>query len=204
MEALKIYAREVNSWPCQPFGSERGSLSSVVLGEGAGSALLLSGEEQIKPGDLALLGVGWAVEPIPSATGISSDGDAFKAAMSMAQLEARGYGVSKVDAVIAHAPGTQKGDAAELAAIYSVFGADTGVLSTKHLTGHTYGASGMVSLSLASALLGGVEIRGFPYPSVIASSCAGIPDAVAINTAGFGGNAISIIVGKRPNRLVYP
>jgi 3-oxoacyl-(acyl-carrier-protein) synthase len=204
MEALKIYAREVQSWPCQPFGSERVSLSSVVLGEGAGSALLLSGDEQSRAEDLVLLGVGWAVEPIPSATGISTDGLAFKAAMSMALREARAHGVSKVDAVIAHAPGTQKGDAAELAAISSVFGADTGVLSTKHLTGHTYGASGMVSLSLASALLNGVEIRGFPYPCVASCASRGNPGAVAINTAGFGGNAISIIVGKGPNGLVGP
>jgi 3-oxoacyl-(acyl-carrier-protein) synthase len=204
MEALKIYAREITSWPCQPFGSERGSSSSVALGEAAGAALLMPGGIEPSADDLLVLGVGWAIERTPSATGISSDGDAFRAAMSMALAEMRLSTSLQVGAVIAHAPGTLKGDAAELSAIRGVFGDDVSVVSTKHLTGHSYGASGMVSLALADALLSGIDWPGFPYPSAVGGAIGKTPPAVAINTAGFGGNAITIIVAKRPSVPVCP
>jgi 3-oxoacyl-(acyl-carrier-protein) synthase len=165
----------------------------------------MRGDTEALADDLVLLGIGWAVEPIPSATGVSSDGNAFKAAMAMALAQMQQYGCSGVDCVVAHAPGTLKGDAAELAAIYSVFGSDVDVLSTKHLTGHTYGASGMVSLQLASSLLTEqAEWGGFPYLSCIKQPSLRPPKTVAINTAGFGGNSISIIVANRPNKAVHP
>jgi 3-oxoacyl-[acyl-carrier-protein] synthase II len=194
LRALKIYSHAGSSaWPCKPLAAgEKGPVSNtVVLGEGAGTAVLHFHDGVSRPGDLELCGVGWQMEAIPSATGVSADGAAFEGAMRRAT-----GGLPGVDAVIAHAPGSVRGDEAELAAIGRVFGGNVPVLSTKHVTGHTYGASGMVSLQLAAYLLGGGQWPGFPYPVRVPAvqSGAGVPRRILINTAGFGGNVISVVV----------
>jgi 3-oxoacyl-[acyl-carrier-protein] synthase II len=193
LEALRIYTTNEGDWPCRPFASAQCVGNSVTLGEGAGTALLIPATQPVQEGDLDLLGLGWAMEEVPSATGISSDGVAFQRAMQMAASALAG---SPVDAVIAHAPGSLKGDQAELRAIRATFG-DVPVISTKHLTGHTYGASGMVSLGLAQALLGHAHWPGLPYPNLV-EQVEGQPGprVIAINTAGFGGNAITAIVAR--------
>jgi 3-oxoacyl-[acyl-carrier-protein] synthase II len=193
LEALRIYTTQEEGWPCRPLAERHDeSISSLTLGEAAGTALLLSDDCSPMEGDLALLGVGWAVEAIPSATGISADGQGFKGAMKMALAALEGRGV---DAVIAHAPGTPAGDLAELRAIEDVFG-EILVCTSKHLTGHTYGASGMVSLELARLLLSGTAWPGLPYTALAGARrrSQGV-QTIAINTAGFGGNAITLIVG---------
>jgi 3-oxoacyl-[acyl-carrier-protein] synthase II len=194
LRALKIYSQAGSSaWPCKPLaaGEIAPLANTVVLGEGAGSAVLHFYDGISRPGDLELCGVGWQMEAIPSATGVSADGAAFEGAMRRATR-----GASGIDAVIAHAPGSVRGDEAELAAIARVFGGDIPVLSTKHVTGHTYGASGMVSLQLAAYLLGGGQWPGFPYPVRVPTlqAGAGVPRRILINTAGFGGNVISVVV----------
>jgi 3-oxoacyl-(acyl-carrier-protein) synthase len=166
-------------------------MNTVVLGEAAGTALLVQDSVPRVPGDLELLGLGWAVEKIPSATGISDDGQAFEAAMRMAL--SRLPKDSVVDGVILHAPGTVRGDRAEQEAVRRIFG-DVETYSTKHRTGHTYGASGMVSLDLAQNLLTGTVWRGVEYPSSLSSLGGRPPRTIAINTAGFGGNAVTVIV----------
>lgn len=196
-EALRIYSTGEGPWPCSPLSTTREDSNSVAIGEGAGVALLIPDDGTPHAGDLRVLGVGWALEGIPSATGVSVDGLAFERAMSMAVAQLDPLGDRHVDAVIAHAPGSRKGDQAEYAAIQRVFPQAT-ICSTKHLTGHTYGASGMLSLELARHLLYGGEWPGLPYPSVSHphNSAFGSISTVAINTAGFGGNAITLIVGQ--------
>lgn len=195
LKALRIYTGDgAAPWPCRPLvAPERGELSNtVMLGEGAGTAVVHFSDGTVRDGDLDLLGVGWQMEAIPSATGVSADGAAFEGAMRRAN-----GGLGTVDAVIAHAPGSMRGDDAEISAIKRVFGDSTPVLSTKHVTGHTYGASGMVSLQLASYLLRGGGWPGFPYPVrvPVADSGRGQYRRILINTAGFGGNVISVVVG---------
>jgi 3-oxoacyl-(acyl-carrier-protein) synthase len=155
----------------------------------------VSDNSHLHPEDLELSGLGWAVESIPTPTGISHDAAAFERSMRMAiqMVAARGI---RIGAVVAHAPGTARGDTAELAAIRRVLG-EVPVLSTKHLTGHSYGASGMLSLSLADALLSGVQWEGFPYTKERSGSYR-VPhgSGIMINSAGFGGNAISLIVNR--------
>lgn len=211
LDALRIYARGDDPWPCRPLWGalEQDSATPgnrVVLGEGAGTALLVSESSDYSTGsgDLELFGVGWGLEEIPTPTGISSDGSAFERAMRMAIGGAADRDVEIVS-VIMHAPGSKRGDSAELQALRRVLG-DVAVYSTKHITGHTYGASGMVSLGLAYAILSGVELPELPYLLNAKTSrgarvgCADISlgirkKGVLINTAGFGGNAISVLVG---------
>lgn len=194
LEALRIYTSATDSWPCRPCAAGEDVRSSVALGEGAGTAILQFCDGVAVRGDLEVLGLGWSMEEIPSATGISADGAAFEQSMRMAAGQLR-PGV-QVDCVVAHAPGTRRGDEAELQAISRVLGG-VGVVSTKHLTGHTYAASGMLSLALAQALLSGESWKGLPYPAQIPAIWRGLPRAIAINTAGFGGNSITLIVGLR-------
>lgn len=213
LEALRIYGSLTdaelsiaNSWPCRPMDFIRGE-NSVVLGEGAGTALLIKSEDESDrmPGDLEVLGVGWALEAIPSPTGISLDGAAFEQAISMA-LKAAGIKPApqtdlglKIGAAVLHAPGSRIGDEAEFGAVRRLLG-DIMLCSTKHLTGHAYGASGMLSLGLAAGLLNGLKWRGFPYapqelmPSSLDRCQLAPGSAVLINSAGFGGNAIALIV----------
>jgi 3-oxoacyl-(acyl-carrier-protein) synthase len=111
-------------------------------------------------------------------------------------LKAIPTGIS-VDGVILHAPGTVRGDRAEQAAVKRVLG-DVDMFTTKHRSGHTYGASGMVSLALAQELLTGTVWRGVGYESTLAPLGTRSPKAFAINTAGFGGNAVTVVVSA-PN-----
>lgn len=195
LEALRIYSDGSQRWPCRPCGSVSVAANTVALGEGAGTALVMADDGADVEGDLALLGLGWAIEETPTATGLSANGRAFERSMRMA-LESLPSGVS-VDTVVAHAPGSIKGDEAELSAITRTLPAEVRVVSTKHLTGHTYGASGMVSLALAQALIEGAPWTGFPYESAIQRDRGGSSQVVLINTAGFGGNSVSVIVGPR-------
>ncbi len=191
LAALRIYSNGAGELPCTPCIQGDTTANSVVLGEGAGAALLVPSGGMRREGDLALLGIGWALESIPSATGISPDGVGFEQSMQMA-VSTLPPGVS-IDAVVVHAPGTNKGDEAELRAIRRTLG-DVPLCSTKHLTGHTYGASGMVSLGMAQWLLAGNSWSGFPYPSKGGPAGISSARAVLVNTAGFGGNAISVVV----------
>ena len=109
----------------------------------------------------------------------------MKMAMKMAKL-------NKVDVVIAHAPGTKLGDTSELQAIENVCG-KIPVFSTKHATGHTYGASAGLSLIAAKMCLEKQSLPKIPYLDL--PNLKKI-DTVMVNAIGFGANAISIILSK--------
>jgi 3-oxoacyl-(acyl-carrier-protein) synthase len=195
LAALRIYASSEHPWPCRPLDFTGGA-NSGVLGEGAGSAVLqrVRSDSELMTGDLELLGVGWGLEGLQSPTSISEDGLAIEFAMRRA-LAAAGGSV-KVGAVVLHAPGSRRGDQAESGAVKRVCG-DALLCSAKHLTGHTYGASGMLGLGLAEGLLQGVEWTGFPYlQQQVGKVKLGPGEAVMVNTAGFGGNAVSVLVGR--------
>jgi 3-oxoacyl-[acyl-carrier-protein] synthase II len=194
LEALRLYAEPGVEWPCRPLGVADEGFSGVVLGEGAGTALLVRESSTIMPQDLELIGLGWSLEGVPSATGVSPDGGAFEQSMRMAIQSLRPD--EEVDTVVAHAPGSIKGDRAELAAVRRVLGG-VPITSTKHLSGHTYGASGMISLALAQALIEGIPWRGFPYLTLMEPTAPDRAKVVLINTAGFGGNAVTVIVSSR-------
>ncbi len=191
LDALRIYSTLKGAEPCRPCASDPEESSCVVLGEAAGTAIVAQDVEPQGPGDLEILGLGWSMESIPSATGISDDGAGFESAMRMAL--SRVPSNTQIDGVIVHAPGTIRGDRAEQSAVKRVFG-DVPLFTTKHRSGHTYGASGMVSLQLAQDLLNGSVWRGVEYVSSLAPFGTRCSRALAINTAGFGGNAVCAIV----------
>ena len=104
--------------------------------------------------------------------------------------------LTSVDSIIMHAPGTVKGDESEYKAIKTVFGKEIPhLISTKYTSGHTFGASGALSMELAILMLQHNKLINFPYESL----AVGMPKEVKnimINATGFGGNAVSIILSK--------
>ena len=69
------------------------------------------------------------------------------------------------------------------------------LISTKHQTGHTLGASGALSLDLAIEMIIREESISFPYPTEMNQKKIA-PKTILINAVGFGGNAVSIIIQK--------
>jgi 3-oxoacyl-(acyl-carrier-protein) synthase len=192
LRALRIYssAETGATWPCQPLLAK--TRNTLVLGEGAACFAL---ERRPAHPPLAwIAGLGFAQEAIDSPTGIDPAGSGFYAAME----QALGDSAAPPDLIIAHAPGTRQGDAAELAAISRLFGAGhPPVVSTKYCQGHTFGASGGLSLELALLYLNG-ELSA-PLPLTAGQWGGGAIRRVLVNSAGFGGNCVSILLGDKNN-----
>lgn len=161
----------------------------MVLGEGAAVVCL---EENPKVTPLAYIkGIGYATEILKHNISISKEADCFQDSMNMALKDTD---KSEVDVIVMHAPGTIKGDLTELKAINKVFKDKVPALTTnKWKIGHTFGASGVLSLELAILMLKHQKFIKVPYieydktPKNIKN--------VMINAVGFGGNAVSILVG---------
>jgi 3-oxoacyl-(acyl-carrier-protein) synthase len=103
--------------------------------------------------------------------------------------------INEIDVIVMHAPGTIKGDQSEVNAIQKVFGEKTPFLTTnKWKIGHTFGASGMLSLELGLLMIQHQQVIEVPFaakqihPKKIKH--------ILINAVGFGGNAVSILMTK--------
>ncbi len=188
MKAIKIYSQEKDAFPCKAMNLTK-TKNTMVLGEGAGMACLELGE---KENALAYIsGIGYATEKIQHHTSISADAKCFQKSMKMA-LESCN---EKIDLIITHSPGTIKGDQSELNAIKKVFGENIPMLTNnKWKIGHTFGASGILSLELALIILKTQQYIPTPFEQY------GAPTSkfknILINSVGFGGNAVSIILSK--------
>ena len=196
MQALKIYSKVTSSttispqnYPCKALDLTKNQ-NTMVLGEGASIVCLESGK---KNNALAYIkGIGYATEILEHNISISSDAQCFQRSMKMALGE---ISPETIDVVVMHAPGTIKGDLSEYRAIEAVFKNNTpAVTSNKWKIGHTFGASGTLSLELAILMLQHQQFIGIPYlenqkyPKEIKN--------ILVNAVGFGGNAVSILVSK--------
>lgn len=187
LRAMRLLATD---GPSQPMGvASRG----MRLGEGAAFCCLrLQGRGAAFP---RILGIGLAQERPGSLSGISEEGEAFFQAMLSAIEEAG----QLPDLIIPHAPGTHRGDKAEQKAIRRLFeGATPPIYTTKWLSGHTLGASGSLSLDAALRLLHGLPCLPIPYELKSPFRAWDVqqrPQRVLLNASGFGGNAVSVLVG---------
>lgn len=190
MQALKLYSKETELPVCESMRFDK-KRNTMILGEAAAIAVL---ERNPSDRSLALvLGYGFASEKLEHNSSISENATCFQESMKMALQKAA---LETVDVIIMHAPGTVKGDLAEKNAIDAVFESDSPLLtSNKWLVGHTFGASGMMSLELAVLMLQHNKFIENPYFSNATDASAPIK-TVMINAVGFGGNAVSIVVGK--------
>lgn len=192
LKALGILARAGDPKPaCRPLA--RPVQNGLVLAEGACIIALecLEPEQAAASGALAeVSAIGSAVDRAPSATGVSETGEGIVHAMSRA-LSVHDGGV---DAVVVHAPGTVRGDQAELAAVRQLFGRDFAALcSAKWQMGHTLGASGAFGVDLALCLLDGVRPKAPPYDTDLGPPRERV-NSVMVNAAGFGGSWSSVIL----------
>ncbi len=186
MQALKVYSSSTREYPCLAMDMDK-KQNTMVLGEGASLACLESG---VSEKTLAIIdGVGYATEPLTHNVSISTDALCFQRSMQMAIGEGD---TKEVDVIVMHAPGTVKGDRAEFNAIRRLFGKNVPALTcNKWKIGHTFGASGMLSIELAILMLQHNEFIGIPY---LGNENPGQIKKVLVNAVGFGGNAVSILL----------
>ena len=200
MKALKIYAnsnvilsavegKQDRAFPCQALNLNK-KINSMVLGEGASMACLERGSPE---NSLAVIeGVGYATEPLDHNVSISADAICFQRSMKMALGK---LSPDEVDVIVMHAPGTIKGDMTEFNAIKKVFQNKIPFLTTnKWKVGHTFGASGMLSIELALLMLQKQEAVKVPYVNYEA-----VPKSlnrIMVNAVGFGGNAVSVLLSR--------
>ena len=193
----------------RPFDRDR---DGFVLGEGAGVLILERRRHAVARGAHIwgkVLGTGATCDAghivAPEPTG------KWNAEAMLRALRAACLKPSDITFVSAHATGTSNGDLAESRALAETFGEalpDVRVTALKSCIGHLIGASGAVSSALAVAALH----EGFVPPTrnlenldpeidlnIVRGSAERIKDGPAsalINSAGFGGHNVAIVVTR--------
>ena len=187
MQAMKIYAKENQQYPCRAFDLEK-KQNTMILGEGAAICCIEIGK---KENALAFIeGIGYATELLEHNTSISTEATCFQKSMQMALQETN---LSEVDVIVLHAPGTIKGDLSEYKAIQKVFGNNLPLLTTnKWKIGHTLGASGMLNIEMALMILQHQKFIRLPF--VATQSEKKKIQKILVNAVGFGGNAVSVLL----------
>ena len=198
MKALKIYTQNNNAeFPSRTLDLNK-QTNQLFLGEGAAIFCL---EKGVQPNTKALItGIGYATEPLKHNISISANADCFQTSMNMAMASVK---AAEIDAIVMHAPGTIKGDSSEYNAIKAVFKENIPALtSNKWKIGHSFGASGALSLEMAILMLQHQKFITVPFISAEAK-----PEnlkKILVNAVGFGGNAVSILVELPDPRLLDP
>ncbi|AEW87364.2 3-oxoacyl-(acyl-carrier-protein) synthase [Flavobacterium columnare ATCC 49512] len=187
MNALKIYAKENQEYPCRALDLKK-TKNTMVLGEGA-SSICLDASETVDA--LAYIeGVGFATDELQHNISISEEALCFQKSMQMALGSTS---LDAVDVIVMHAPGTIKGDSSEYKAIQKIFKSKLPLLTTnKWKLGHTFGASGLLSVEMAILMLQVQYFIGIPYLNI--SSKPKSIKKILVNAVGFGGNAVSVLL----------
>jgi 3-oxoacyl-(acyl-carrier-protein) synthase len=188
MQAMKIYSPLDDEYASRAMDLDKKS-STMVLGEGAAMACLEAG---YNPKAMAVIeGIGYATEILTHSVSLSSNAHCLQKSMKMALGNTP---LDEVDAIVMHAPGTVKGDTSEYNAIKKIFGEKLPLLTTnKWQIGHTFGASGLLSLELALLMLQNDTFITSPfYPQKQDRPLR----KILINAVGFGGNAVSLLIAK--------
>ena len=187
MRALKIYSNSIEEWPNRAFDLDK-KQNTMILGEGAGVCCLEVGATE---NALAYIeGIGYATELLEHSISISAEAVCFQKSMKMALQDTD---VAAVDVIVMHAPGTIKGDLTEFRAIEKIFGESLPLLTTnKWKIGHTFGASGILSMELAILMMQHNRFIGVPFAKVQTQTKP--IKKVLINAVGFGGNAVSVLL----------
>ncbi|MFG1717217.1 beta-ketoacyl synthase [Micromonospora sp. B006] len=189
----------------RPFDRRRNGL---VLGEGAGVFVLERAAHAAARGARRHADVlGWgATNDAHHPTTPRPDGAGAARCMRLAVRDA-GLAPGDIGYVNAHGTSTRAGDAAELAALADVYGAHPPPLSsTKGVTGHMLGVSGVIEAAI------GVEAlrRGLLPPThnldeperdgevdhIRERARATAVDAVLSNSFGFGGHNVSLVLAR--------
>lgn len=188
MKAMKIYASNTpTDFPCRSLDFEK-TRNSMVLGEGAAAMCLELGKQSKA---LAYItGIGYATEILQHSVSVSTEAECFKKSIKMAL---KNTSAEKVDAIVMHAPGTIKGDSSEYKAIQHIFGESLPLLTTnKWKTGHTFATSGLLSMELGVLMMQHNQFISVPFGESQKQTKS--IKTVLVNSVGFGGNAVSILM----------
>jgi 3-oxoacyl-[acyl-carrier-protein] synthase II len=193
----------------RPFDKDR---DGFVMGDGAAVVILEEWEHAKKRGAkiyAEMVGYGMTADAY-HITAPSPDGDGARRAMRLA-MEDGGIRPEQIGYINAHGTSTPHGDAAETAAVKSVFGDQARKLifgSTKSMTGHLLGAAGALEFGVCTlALVHGVippTINQFtPDPACDLNSAPNAPirrplEVALSNSFGFGGHNVTLAVRKVP------
>ena len=189
MQALKIYSKSTDDYPCKTLDFSK-TKNTMILGEGAAVCCLESGKSERTLATIE--GFGYATEILEHSISISAEANCFQKSMKMAL---QNIDINEVDAIVMHAPGTIQGDLSEMKAIEKVFGSKIPLLtSNKWKIGHTLGASGIFSVELAILMLQNQVFIGVPFAKDKTQDRK--LNKILINAVGFGGNAVSVLIGK--------
>ncbi len=187
MRALKIYSKSEEQYPNRALDLNK-KQNTMILGEGAGVCCLEIGKKENAVAYIE--GIGYATEILEHNISISAEATCFQKSMKMAL---QNIDISEVDAIVMHAPGTIKGDLTEYKAIGKVFGESLPLLTTnKWKIGHTFGASGILSMEMAILMMQHDQFIGVPFAE--AQKQTKPIKKVLVNAVGFGGNAVSVLL----------
>ncbi len=189
---------------CRPFDTHR---KGMTLGEGAG-ILVLENEETARARGArihaVLAGAGSSCDAY-HATAPAPDGAGILQAMRRALDEAE-LAPGDVDYVNAHGTGTRENDAAEAAALRTLFGeAMPSVSSTKGYHGHTLAAAGAIEAIICILALNRGEVpanlgldEADPELGIspVASTRAAELRVAMSNSVGFAGNNCVLVFGR--------
>lgn len=189
MRALKIYTQFTKAkYPCRTLDLDK-NRNQMFLGEGAAVFCLERGKKS--NAKAYITGIGYATEPLKHNISISTNADCFQDAMKMAIGDSD---LKEIDAIVMHAPGTIKGDLSEYNAIKAVFKNQLPALtSNKWKIGHSFGASGALSLELAVLMLKHQKFIKVPFTEISKKPLKPLRH-ILVNAVGFGGNAVSLKV----------
>lgn len=187
MRALKIYSNSEEEYPNRALDLNK-TQNTLILGEAAAVCCLEKGK---KDNALAVIeGIGYATEILVHNISISAEAVCFQKSMKMA-LE--NTNLEEVDVIVMHAPGTKAGDLTEFKAIQKIFGNNLPMLTTnKWKIGHSFGASGMMSIEMAILMLKNQKFLAVPFAEKQIKRNK--IRKVLINAVGFGGNAVSVLL----------
>ncbi|MBO6892478.1 MAG: beta-ketoacyl-ACP synthase II [Roseibium sp.] len=209
--AAKAMSSKRNDDPAhasRPFDQDR---DGFIMGEGAGILVLEELEHARARGAnilVELKGYGTSADAY-HVTASSPDGEGGLRAMRQA-LATAGLSPADIGYVNAHSTSTPVGDAAEIAALTTLFegrGKDLGVSSSKSMFGHLLGAAGAVeAIACVKALVTGMlpPSRNLDAPDEAMTRFEMIPgkaierqvDHVLTNGFGFGGVNASAVFSK--------
>jgi len=180
---------------CRPFGALRDGIS---IGEAAAVALV-GGEAR----GVRLAGAGESSDAHHMSTP-PPDGAGAARAMQAA-LDDAGINAAAVGYINLHGTATPVNDAAEAAAVRTVFGASTPASSTKGYSGHTLGAAGALEALLAihalrndfiPANLGGLPVDAALGIEIATTTRAAQLTHVMSNSFGFGGSNCALVFSR--------
>jgi 3-oxoacyl-(acyl-carrier-protein) synthase len=165
----------------------------MILGEAAACFSLSATDDNAIA---KIIGYGTSIEQLSSATSVSEAGLGLQESMKKALSS---IDISTVDAIVTHAPGTIKGDLAEVAAIKAVFKNDSPVLcNNKWQIGHSLGASAAMNIAMALQMMEKEKLVENPFYRSTENFAVRYtkPKRILINATGFGGNAVSLLFEK--------